>query len=294
MNLDDLKHGLTTLADEMEPFEGNVRALHRRERRRRVAVSSVAAVVVVAIAAATVAITRNGDSGKIHVAGVPSKEVSPAEITHIDAIVVPASPAVKAALDASPLVGQYALVPAKDRSSGQASSAQASFQAVCALQTRGGYAVQAATFGAEIRSGLMTNLAGKATVYDAPDAFGDDAELFMKIGASSKETSKDANAIRSALMSDVDVESFQFVSTTDAYAIFKQDFADQPALIESTKPSDLPASFRVLLKPGRSETALEARYRNAPGVDTVLNGNAQAIFGPAYEPVPGISACAKP
>ena len=138
MNLDDLKHGLTTLADEMEPFEGNVRALHRRERRRRVAVSSIAALVVVAIAVATVAITRNGDSGKIHVAGVPSKEVSPAEITHIDVIVVPATPAVKAALDASPLVGQYALVPAKDRSSGQGSSAQAIFPGrVRVADTRG-------------------------------------------------------------------------------------------------------------------------------------------------------------
>jgi hypothetical protein len=221
---------------------------------------------------------------------VPGKEVSPTEITHIDAIVVPATPAVKAALDASPLVGQYALVPAKGRSSGRSTSPQTYLQGVCALQTRDGYAVEAATFGAEIRPGLTTSLAGEATVYGAPDAFGDDADLFMKVGA----PSTNPDAIRSALLTDADVESFQFVSTTDAYAIFKQDFSDQPALVESTKPSDLPASFRVLLKPGRSEAEFEARYRHAPGVDTIIKGNAQAIFGPGDDPTFGISACSKP
>ena len=75
MNLDELKHGLTTLADEMEPFVGDMPALHRRVRGRRVAVSLVAAAVVAALAAATLAVTHNPRRGRIHVAGVPSKEV---------------------------------------------------------------------------------------------------------------------------------------------------------------------------------------------------------------------------
>jgi FtsX extracellular domain len=289
MNLDELRSGLTTLADEMEPFEGNVRALHRRERRRRVGMASIAAVAVVAIAMATVAIARSGDSGKIHVAGVPGKEVSPVEITHIDAIVVPASPAVKAALDASPLVARYAFVAAKDRTSGQVPSIEASQQALCALQTRDGYAVEATAFGTDIRPGLTASLAGKATVYDAPGGFGYDAEVFMKAGASAADT----NAVRSALQSDPAVADFQFVSTTDAYAIFKRDFADQPALVESTKPSDLPASFRILLETGRSETAFEAPYRHARGVDTIISGNARQIFRPGDEASFGISPCAR-
>ena len=31
MHLDELKHALTSLADEMQPFEGDVRALDRRD-----------------------------------------------------------------------------------------------------------------------------------------------------------------------------------------------------------------------------------------------------------------------
>jgi hypothetical protein len=30
--IDELRSGLTTLSDEMEPFEGDVPVLHRRER----------------------------------------------------------------------------------------------------------------------------------------------------------------------------------------------------------------------------------------------------------------------
>jgi hypothetical protein len=181
-------------------------------------------------------------------------------------------------------------VSAKNRNSGQAPSLEPPLPALCALQTRDGYAVEATTFGTDIRPGLTVSLAGKATVYDAPGGFGYDADVFMKIGASAKDT----DAVRSALQSDPVVETFQFVSPTDAYAIFKKDFANQPALVESTKPGDLPASFRILLEPGRSKTAFEARYRSATGVDMIISGNAQTLFRPGNEASFGISPCGTP
>ncbi len=103
MHLDELKDELTTLADEMTPFAGNVDALHRRERRRRVFTSAIAATLAICVALAVVAVIAHHASGRIHVAGVPSKEVLANEVTHIDAIVVPATPEVKLVLDASPL-----------------------------------------------------------------------------------------------------------------------------------------------------------------------------------------------
>jgi hypothetical protein len=292
MNLDELKRGLTTLADEMEPFEGNVRALHRRERRRRVAVSSIAAVVVVAIAVATVAITRNGDSGKIHVAGVPSKEVSPAEITHIDAIVVPASPALKALLDGSPQVSRYTLVARADRTS--ASLSFSPDKGLCALQSSDGYAVDYTSPIPPPAVGFPQTVAALgATYYDESDSLGADAEIFMQVGIA-REYSM---AIEGQLASDADVQSFRYLSIDDAYAVFKKDFAAQPALIESTKPSDLPESFRIIVKPGRAVSAVVARYAHRDGVDSIIRPPTQALFNPAGIPTSlqgRTSPCAKP
>jgi hypothetical protein len=294
MNLDDLKRGLTTLSDEMDPFEGNVRALHRRERRRRVAVSSIAALVVVAIAVATVAIARNGDSGKIHVAGVPSKEVTPAEITHIDAIVVPASPAVKAALDASPLVGRYALIPGADRSwlSPLLTATEPVKSALCLLQTSNGYAVDAVIPGSSFDDGLARALAGTATV-TVTDQYRTDAEFFMKVNASTQQVA----AVLAALTVDPDVQSFKFISKNDAYTIFKKDFADQPALVDSTKPSDLPESFRVMVKPGRPLATVVERYKHREGVDTTITPAVGWLFLPPTaikDSGKYVSPCAKP
>jgi hypothetical protein len=293
MNLAELKRGLTTLADEMEPFEGNVRAVHRRERRRRVAVSSVAAVVVVAIAVATVAITRNGDSGKIHVTGVPSKEVTPGRITHIDAIVVPASSAVKAALDASPLVGQYALIPGADRSDfASLLTTEPVRSALCLLQTSDGYAVDAVTPGTSFDEGLARALAGTASV-TVTDQYSNDAEIFMKVMASTQQSA----AVLAALIVDPDIQSVRHISKTDAFAIYKKDFVDQPALVESTRPSDLPESFRVIVKPGRTVATVVERYKHRDGVDITITPSVGWLFAPQTvikDSGKHVSPCAKP
>ncbi len=293
MNLDELRNGLTSLTDEMEPFEGNVRALHRRERRRRIAVSLIAAVVVVAIVVATVAITR-GKSGKIQVASIPSKEVSSDRITHIDAIVVPASAAVKEVLDRSSLVARYALIPAADRSGPSLSlmTTQPVMSALCKLQTSDGYAIDAVTPGPNFENGLARALAGAASV-TVTDQYSTDAEVFLQVGIA-REYSM---AIQGRLASDPDVQSFEYVSTTDAYEIFKRDFADQPALVQSTKPSDLPESFRITVKPGHSVAVVVDRYGHQDGVDTTITPSLTALFDPSgivHGPGKRISPCVKP
>jgi len=103
--------------------------------------------------------------------------------------------------------------------------------------------------------------------------------------------------VRAALASDRDISWFQFVSQTDAYENFKKDFADQPALVESTKPSDLPESYRIVVKPGRSASAVVARYRHSAGVNQVLTPALAALFDPAgaiKDAAKKISPCTNP
>ena len=99
------------------------------------------------------------------------------------------------------------------------------------------------------------------------------------------------------LKSDVDLQSFVYLSNVDAYNIFKRDFADQPALVQSTKPSDLPASFRILVKPGVSVPATAAQYKHFDGVDiaiTLTANRSSLLFAPARAVgSTGPSACAK-
>jgi hypothetical protein len=273
MNTDELRGELTTLADEIEPFERDLGVLHRRERRRHVIVSSVVAALVVT-SVVTIGLVQNRTSGKVHVSGVPSKEVPPAQITHIDAVVVPATPAVTAVLDRSPLVGRYTRVSREDLSSN--SLLFAADHGLCALATNDGYVIDAAAPGTDIANGLRSALTGNATVYDESDRFGADIQIFMRVGIA-REYSL---AIQGLLTADPDVARFRYVSTKDAYDIFKTEFADQPALVQGTRPADLPESFRIILEPGRTIAKVVERYRHLDGVDTVITSAIPELFDP--------------
>ncbi|HUI47523.1 MAG TPA: permease-like cell division protein FtsX [Acidimicrobiia bacterium] len=100
---------------------------------------------------------------------------------------------------------------------------------------------------------------------------GVEIEIFMKVDA----TPENVQVIRNELTHDPQVKSFKYLSKDDAYAIFKKDFADQQALVESTKPSDLPESFRVV--PVRAELTepLALAYQNQPNVDAVITAEQQ-------------------
>jgi cell division transport system permease protein len=100
---------------------------------------------------------------------------------------------------------------------------------------------------------------------------GIELEIFMKVGA----TQKQVQVIQQELKTDPQVKSFKYLNQQDAYNIFKKDFADQPALVESTKPSDLPESFRV--EPQRAELTapLALRYQDQQNVATVITAAQQ-------------------
>jgi hypothetical protein len=118
---------------------------------------------------------------------------------------------------------------------------------------------------------LRDGLANDAKLYTNPNDW--DMEVFMKVGASLAQT----RAIQAALAADHDLTSSRFVDHQAAYDTFKKDFSDQPALVESTKPSDLPESFRIQLAPAASHASVKAaqkllvehRYQVLPGVASV-------------------------
>jgi hypothetical protein len=301
MQIDELRGELAGLADEIAPFERDVRSLHRRQRRRRITMAAIAAGCAGVLAALAVVAIEQSQAGKARVAARPGREVEPVRISHIDAIVVPATPDVKAALDASPVVGKYAFIPHGDRSieRGDSSSDSLLFtpdRGLCALQTGDGYAVDATTPGTNIRADLQRALAGRATVYDTSDRFGFDFELFLKVNATAIQSS----AVEATLNRDPDIYSARHLSKTDAYAVFKREFADQPALVQSTKPSDLPESFRVIVRPDRADSLqyVVLRYALLSGVDTSISPPLPGMFDPTpiARPAQGklISPCTKP
>lgn len=287
MQIDELRSELTRLADEVGPFEGDVHALHRRERRRRVVTSSLVALVIVVVAASIMAFVRHEGTATLTAAG--SKEASSAEISRVDIVVVPASPAVEHVLGSSPLVAHYAPIPRGPR---LGSFLTPSGAALCALESNRGFAVQASSPGSDIAQVLSRELAGRAKVYDVSDTLGD-IELFLRVGASSRQ----ADAVRVALESDPDVHSFRYFTHADEYEIFKQIEHDNPGLIRSVKPTDLPESFQIILQPGKSLATTARRYAHLDGVASLITPRATfraSLFSLTSQPNLSFSACTKP
>src|SRR5260370_39406759 len=65
MQTDELRGELSLLAGELEPFEGDVGALHRRQRRRRTFTSALSVALAVALAGSTVAVMRDRDDDTV-------------------------------------------------------------------------------------------------------------------------------------------------------------------------------------------------------------------------------------
>lgn len=287
MQIDELRGELTTLADEMERFEGDVHMLHRRERRRRVATTFVAVVLVVA-GVSTAVFVRHGDAGRVQVSARGTKEVNSKLITRVDAVVVPANAAVAAILDASPLVARYTHLGRQPRTFGGAAPIDIR-AAVCALTRVDGFAVQATTPGPGVGRDLSRVLAGRATTYALE--FDADMELFFKIKAAQSQV----DAVRNAIALDKDISSARFVTKEQAHAIFAKDFADQPALVQSTKRSDLPESLRITLRDNKSMDAVRQRYASLAGVDVVITNASTKLFDPtAWVRTTSPSACTEP
>lgn len=290
MHTDELRREVAAMANEMKSFAGDVQVLHERRRRQRVIASIIAVTTIAGLGTIGTVAARSRDNAVVRVSSAPSKEVAPAKITRVDAIVVPPTEAVRLALDQSALVSEYALVPRAELPSTMMDTVQ-SKAASCALRSSDGYAVTAIADDVHLGADLTEAIGNNAKVYSLRDRFGAwDAEIFMKVDATPAETA----ALQTRLDHDPDIRSVRHISVNDAYDIFKEEFRDQPALVRGTKPSDLPQSFRVVLEPGRSVANFADRYYVA-GVDTVITQQASSLWHVRGGAPPAAStACSHP
>ncbi|HWS48039.1 MAG TPA: permease-like cell division protein FtsX [Acidimicrobiia bacterium] len=100
---------------------------------------------------------------------------------------------------------------------------------------------------------------------------GVDLEIFMKVTASDQQV----KAIGDELRSDPMVKSITFLDHNAAMNEFKKDFANQPALIESTTPENLPESYRVVPVKAEKTEQIRIAYKDQLGVDTVITAEQQ-------------------
>lgn len=260
MQTSELRHELHRLADEMEPFPGDLLALRRRQRRRSALLRVAAAFVVVLTVAGAVALWNRGEK---HV-GVAKKEYAPADV-RLDLVVVPGTEHVRQVLEDSPVVVRYAPLARRGLPVLSKSIALPGLvDAACALRTSGGFVVQVRVQGA--RDTLLHVLGNSVKVFVVRDE-PVDAEVFMKVAATPREVA----AVRAAIVGDSEVVSYRYLDHNAAYAEFKRLFADQPDLIQSTTPDVLPESFRLVAADGTASHALVRRFDHLAGVDNVID-----------------------
>lgn len=96
-------------------------------------------------------------------------------------------------------------------------------------------------------------------------------ELFMVVGA----TDNDIADVDVALTDDPDVARFEFLDQDAAYSEFQNLFSDDPSLLESVRPEDLPVSFRVVPTDPELTDAIVERTANLPGVDKPVTAGEQ-------------------
>jgi cell division protein FtsX len=271
MRTDELRAELQQLADEIEPrFVADRAALQRRARRRGPNwVAGLAAVLVLLLGVGgALVVARNNTN-----AAGDSKKVAPTRLHHIDVVVTPDSQAVQQVLRRSPLVADYARFPAGSSLS---------------LCVRGiGFAVESSTPNSDITQQLQQQLGSAGQVRDISNGDDSDAEIFMKLTA----TDAEVNELQARLALDRDLAQVRYLDHEAAYEEFKRIFADQPGLIASTLPSQLPESFRIRLQPNVSEQAVINRYQHASGVDNLISRDntgadvfANTDFQPRKEP----------
>jgi FtsX extracellular domain len=290
MQTDELRAELAELAREVEPVPADLAAVRHRVARRNVASASVAVVLVVGLVAGGIALTRSNQN-RVHVAE-SVKKVALAKLPRFDAaVVLPAGATgadaaqVEAVLDATAVVRNYAPLPVRTLAGtlrfNPAQSAKALLARVCATPPSYVYAVGLSRVAADPLGPLVSAIGAKATVQSmglGSGRKGFDAEVFMRVRA----TPRQLDALRAAIDHDPDVTKFTFVSHQAALAEFKKLFADQPVLITNTTASQLPESFRLVVRDGGSLDDLARRYRALPGVDEVTTASTAPLAGYAF------------
>jgi cell division transport system permease protein len=78
--------------------------------------------------------------------------------------------------------------------------------------------------------------------------------------------------LQQTLTSMPQVESVTYVSQAQAYALFKQDFANDPSYVSTVRETDMPPSFEVKLRnPEADYGIVSSAVNGAPGVDSVID-----------------------
>lgn len=63
-----------------------------------------------------------------------------------------------------------------------------------------------------------------------------------------------------------EVAKYEYIDEQASYEDFRKAFETNQALLDATRPEDLPAAFRLKLKPGSSAQAVLSKLREQPGV----------------------------
>ena len=85
-------------------------------------------------------------------------------------------------------------------------------------------------------------------------------------------TLADQQSLQSILQAMPQVEHVYFVPQNQAYAQFRQFFANDPAYVSTVQQQDIPASFEVkLVNPAADYNIVASRVTGAQGVDLVVN-----------------------
>jgi hypothetical protein len=269
MQTDELRAELTDLANEVEPFEGDVSAVRRRVARRRLAVGSIGAVAAIALVVvlASVGMSR---SNQVDVAS-SVKNVSAAQLQHFDAaVVLPAGATgedasrVQRVLNSSDAVVQYTPLSANELALAFSNDplAKSVKARACADPSTRSFAVALARTDPDAQRQLTTAVGAAATVQPRGRA-DDDVEIFMQVKASDRQIQK----VRDQIATDPDILKYRFLNHNDAYNEFKRLFSEQPALIQHETPAGLPTSFRLTIRDAVSGSRVANRYQHVPGVD---------------------------
>ncbi len=84
-------------------------------------------------------------------------------------------------------------------------------------------------------------------------------------------TDDQTQALDAKIKSDSRISSDQFLDKDASWKQFQQQMANDPALLQSITPDQVPQSFRLKLKNPNQVDQISATYKGLPGVDEVIN-----------------------
>ncbi|MER7423474.1 permease-like cell division protein FtsX [Nonomuraea rubra] len=100
-----------------------------------------------------------------------------------------------------------------------------------------------------------------------------------------RATAREKKAIVSAIEKMPGVTSYVFEDQKTAYRNFAEDFADNEALVQATRPSDLPEAYRLTARPEADWNLMSRRPARLNGVHRAYNARclaAKATLGVKY------------